>query len=213
MARRLAALLLCPLAVAGADPLALTRDPPRAYRSMCARLAAYAPPAARVCPPLVPAGPMKLEFAGPFSRERRYRGGFVADLSSHAIDTLAGRPIATNGGHWHFDVSWTPAVRRLAVGRAIEQRGRCRRVRVAGARVEACRVIPYSQGGGLHGGHIAYVWTRGRTTYVVSLHGYANEPRAAAMMAAWIARVRETCARGCATDGRGRSRAGRRVEA
>jgi hypothetical protein len=56
-------------------------------------------------------------------------------------------------------------------------------------RVEACRVVPYEEGGGLNGGHIAYVWTNGRVTFVVSLHGYANEPRARAMTLALIAQV------------------------
>lgn len=54
----------------------------------------------------------------------------------------------------------------------------CRHVRLGSERVEACRVVPYEQGGGFHGGHIAYVWTHGQASYVVSLHGYANEPRA-----------------------------------
>jgi hypothetical protein len=54
--------------------------------------------------------------------------------------------------------------------------------------VRACRVVPYERGGGLNGGHIVYTWDRGRATFVVSVHGYANEPRARAMMLAWIAR-------------------------
>ena len=56
-------------------------------------------------------------------------------------------------------------------------------------RVEVCRVVAYEQGGGLSGGHIAYVWTHGRATYVVSLHGYPNEPRARAMIEALMSRV------------------------
>jgi hypothetical protein len=50
-------------------------------------------------------------------------------------------------------------------------------------------VVPYEQGGGLNGGHIACVWTSGRATYVVSLHGYGNEPRVQAMTQALMERV------------------------
>jgi hypothetical protein len=69
-------------------------------------------------------------------------------------------------------------------------RSRCRQVTLAAERVEACRVAPYERGGGLNGGHIAYVWDHAGATYAISLHGYANEPRVQAMMAALIERVR-----------------------
>jgi hypothetical protein len=65
----------------------------------------------------------------------------------------------------------------------------CRHLRLCGERVEACRVVRYEEGGGLHGGHVAYVWIHRRASYVVSLHGYANEPRARAMTRALIAEV------------------------
>ena len=39
----------------------------------------------------------------------------------------------------------------------------------------------------MNGDHIAYVWDDARITYVISVHGYANEPRARAMMAALTA--------------------------
>jgi hypothetical protein len=55
--------------------------------------------------------------------------------------------------------------------------------------MEACRVVPYQQGGGLNGGHIAYVWNHAGVTYVISVHGYANEPRARAMMTALAAQL------------------------
>ena len=51
----------------------------------------------------------------------------------------------------------------------------------------ACRVVAYRRGGGVNGDHIAYVWDDARITYVISVHGYANEPRARAMMAALTA--------------------------
>jgi hypothetical protein len=180
---------------ARARALDLARELPASYRRVCAKQAAYAPEGARLCPPLIPAGRLKVIDAAPFSQRHDLRGGFLADLSSRPLDRLGRERIATNGGHWHYDVSWTPAVGRVLVHGMVERpvnAGRsssCRRLRVAGLRVEACRVVPYEQGGGLHGGHIAYVWRNGRVTYVISAHGYGNEPRARAMTEALIARV------------------------
>lgn len=134
-------------------------------------------------------------YAGPFSKHREERGGYTADFASPSLDELGDEHIETNGGHWHYDVSWSAAVRRLAVRTRVErpvnsaEASGCRRLRLDGERVEACRVVPYERGGGLHGGHIAYVWAHGRVSYVVSLHGHANEPRARAMTRAFIAEV------------------------
>jgi hypothetical protein len=50
-------------------------------------------------------------------------------------------------------------------------------------------VVPYERGGGLHGGHVAYVWRSADATFVLSVHGYRNEPRVRAMLAAWMAEV------------------------
>jgi hypothetical protein len=147
-----------------------------------------------VCPPLVPAGRLKVEAAGRLVTHERPRGGFSADVLSPALSGLGGEHVETNGGHWHYDVSWTPAVRRAFVGEGVERPvnakpSTCRHLRLGEQRVEICRVVPYAQGGGLNGGHVAYVWTHGRVTYVISLHGYANEPRARAMTEAMMARV------------------------
>jgi hypothetical protein len=179
-----------------ARELGLTRSLPFAYRRICEDLAAYAPKGAGRCPPLIPGGTLDVIVAKPFSRQRRFRGGYSADFASRAIGTLGETTIDTNGGHWHFDVSWTPAVRALQVRKGVEQPGNaggarssCRSTRLGGRRVEACLVLPYEDGGGLNGGHVAYVWTHGAATYVVSLHGYANEPRVRAMTQALMARV------------------------
>jgi hypothetical protein len=178
---------------ADARALALTRRVPHEYRAVCAEQAAYAPRAARACPPLIPTGRLEVLVAQPFSRQPRFRGGYSADLASRSLDDLRGAPIDTNGGHWHYGVAWTQAVTRLLVRRAVQRpanAGRpsaCRAARLGDEDVEVCEVVPYEQGGGLHGGHVAYVWRHPPATYVVSLHGYANEPRARAMMAALVA--------------------------
>jgi hypothetical protein len=148
-----------------------------------------------VCPSLIPRGRVKVINAGAYSTMREYRGGYFADFASRSVSELGGEHIETNGGHWHYDVSWSPVVRRLAVHGLVERppnssrASACRHLRLDSERVDACRVVPYEQGGGMHGGHIAYLWTHGQTAYVVSLHGYANEPRARAMTQALIADV------------------------
>jgi hypothetical protein len=178
-----------------ARALGLTQKVPAAYQRVCAEQSAYAPVGARLCPPLIPAGRLKVSYAAPFSTQNAYRGGYLADVSSRTLSELEGEHIETNGGHWHYDVSWTPAVRDLIVHRGIERpanaskASQCRHVRLGSERVEACRVVPYEQGGGLNGGHIAYVWSHGRVTFVISLHGYANEPRVRAMTLALIEQV------------------------
>lgn len=177
-----------------ARALGLTRALPRAYARVCRAQAAYAPPGARACPPLIPQAALAVTTAGPFSRQPRYRGGFTANLASRALNRLGGTDIDTNGGHWGYAVTWTRAVRRLVVDAGIlrpsaaAEPSRCRSLRLAAQPVQACRVVAYSRGGGLHGGHVAYIWDRGPTTYVVSVHGYANEPRVRAMTLALIAR-------------------------
>jgi hypothetical protein len=176
-----------------ASALGLTRELPAAYRRVCAKQAERAPSRAQMCPSLIPRGRLKVINAGAYSTMRKYRGGYFADFASPSVSELGDEHIETNGGHWHYDVSWSSAVRRVAVRVLVErppnsvEASACRHVRLDSQRVEACRVVPYGQGGGLHGGHIAYVWTHRRTTYVVSLHGYANEPRARAMTLALIA--------------------------
>jgi hypothetical protein len=69
----------------------------------------------------------------------------------------------------------TKAMERQAAGRA-----NCGRER-------ACLVPPYEQGGGYYG-DIAYAWRHKDVVYHITIHGYANEPRASLMMAALIAR-------------------------
>lgn len=183
------------VSAAEARALGLTWRLPARYRRVCTEQAAYAPEGARSCPPLVPTGAMRVDWADPFSPLPRWAAGYTADLGSGSLDELRGRRIDSNGGHWRYDVAWSAAVRRLVVDRGVrrpvdaEAASSCRPVRLGGYRVQACEVPPYEQGGGINGDHVAYVWRHERTAFVLSLHGYRNEPRARAMMAAWMAEV------------------------
>ena len=78
---------------------------------------------------------------------------------------------------------------QLGVRRPVNAResSSCRETRVAAWRMMACRAVPFERGGGVNGGHIVYVWDHARVTYAISIHGYANEPRARAMIAALTA--------------------------
>jgi hypothetical protein len=180
---------------AAAETLRLTRALPDQYRQVCEQQAAYAPADARTCPPLIPMGALKVETAGPFSRQHRYRGGYSTNFASRSLDRLGGKSVETNGGHWRYDVTWKPNVKRLAVVLGVERPpaadkpSRCRQTTLGGQRAEVCRVVRHERGGGLNGGHIAYVWDDQAVTYMVSVHGYANQPRARAMMMALIAKV------------------------
>jgi hypothetical protein len=178
-----------------AKALGLTRRLTANYQRACEEQANHAPPGARACPRLVPGGRLKVVYAEPFPDHAKRPGGFVAELASPSLGRLGHERIETNGGHWRYEVSWTRAVRHVIVDRGVERpadagrRSSCRRTRLGGQAVDACRVVPYEQGGGINGGHIVYVWSLGASTYVISVHGYRNEPRARAMMAALIAEV------------------------
>jgi hypothetical protein len=41
----------------------------------------------------------------------------------------------------------------------------------------------------INSGHIAYAWEHRGVVYHITIHGHANEPRVALMMAAFIKRV------------------------
>jgi hypothetical protein len=170
----------------------LTRKHPRRYRKVCRRQADQAPAGARTCPPLLPTGRLAVLYSGRLGGREGDPGGFSADLASPSISRVGDTRVQTNGGHWRYDVAWTPSARAIAVDRNVvhppnaTRRSSCHRQRVAGRRMRVCRVVPHEQGGGINGGHIAYVWRDGTTAYVISLHGYRNRTRARAMMRALV---------------------------
>jgi hypothetical protein len=180
-----------------ARSLRLTSELPAAYQRVCEEQAESAPASAAACPPLLPSGRLTVLYAGRFGGREGYRGGYSADFESRALKRTAGKQLDSNGTHWRYDVVWTAPVRHLAVDRGVVNPPRadkpsfCHRRRVTGRRMRVCRVPPHERGGGINGGHIAYVWRQGSVAYVVSMHGYDNEPRARAMMAALMARVLE----------------------
>jgi len=181
------------LSVRGHADLRLTRDLPPGYEKACQRLAEYAPREVAACPPLVPAGPLKVEVAAPLSRTRRDRDWFVMSFASCSLNSYRGQSIETNGCHWAYEIAWSRMTRRIVVQRVIHGRGNpagarsaCRWSSPAGQRLRACRVPPFEQAGGFHGGHVAHVWERALAAIVLSVHGYLNEARVEAMMTALI---------------------------
>jgi len=96
------------------DDLALTSNWPAAYRVACERLAAHARHRRYgICPTLVPEGPIKVEIASAFSKQRRYTGGFTMSMASCSLSTYRGQRIETNGCHWAYQVGWSAAVKPL----------------------------------------------------------------------------------------------------
>ena len=171
--------------------LQLTQSLPQPYRDACQRLLAYAPVGAAGCPPLVPKEPLQVRAAGPIAPSDGYERSYVLDLSSGSLDTIRGRSVDTNGGHWTISAARGPAARKvlaqqlhaaLGVRRAV-----CRHLRLDGEPVEACQV-PTSDDG-YYSGHIAYAWEHRGVVYHITIHGHANEPRVALMMAALINQV------------------------
>lgn len=173
--------------------LTLTRNLPLAYERACQQLAEKAPRDVAACPPVVPAGPMKVEIAAPFSRTRRDRDWFVMSFASCSLNSYRGRSIETNGYHWAYEVAWSLRTRRIVGERVLRGGGNspnpisaCRSRLLAGQRIRACRVPSFEQGGGFHGGHVAYVWEPASAAIVLSAHGYLNEARVRTMMTALI---------------------------
>jgi hypothetical protein len=136
---------------------------------------------------------LEVEVATSFSRARRYASGYSMSFASCSLSSYRGVPIETNGCHWAYELGWSRRTRRIVVDRVLDgsgnpanPRSRCEWRRVAGQRVRACRVPPFDQGGGFHGGHVAYLWERPHATVVLSAHEYRNEARVKAMMTALI---------------------------
>jgi hypothetical protein len=171
--------------------LQLTHSLPQAYRDACQRLLAYAPLGAGACPPLVPQGPLEVRAAGPIAPSGGYARSYVLDLASGSLDTIRGRSVNSNGGHWTISAARGRAARTVLTQQLHAalgvRRARCRQLRLAGEPVEACQV-PTSDDG-YYSGHIAYAWEHRGVVYHITIHGHANEPRLALMMAALINHV------------------------
>jgi hypothetical protein len=90
--------------------LGLTSKWPAPYRAACKRLAAHARhrPYGR-CLPLVPEGPIEVEIAAEWSKQRKYAGGFTMSIASCSLNTYEGQQIETNGCHWAYEVGWSEA--------------------------------------------------------------------------------------------------------
>lgn len=171
-----------------ASPLGLTRNHPPAYRRVCEEQARYAPRDATTCPPVIPRGKLEVIDAGPLFVPDR--GGYSADFASRSLDRIRGRRVNANGGHWRYDVAWTKQAKHFVVELRVlrpqraDRPSRCKWREIDNRRMRACRVVPHEKGGGLNGGHFAYVWRHTGVVYIVSVHGYRNAPRARAMIAA-----------------------------
>src|SRR4029453_8005380 len=121
-----------------------------------------------------------------------YDGRYILALASGALAPIHGQAVDTNGGHWTISAARGPAARKvlaqqlhaaLGVRRAV-----CRPRRWEGEPVEACQV-PTSDDG-YYSGHIAYAWEHRGVVYHITIHGHANQPRVALMMAAFIKQVK-----------------------
>ena len=174
--------------------LGLTAELSPSLARACARLRRLAPPRADHCLPLVPEGKAKLEYAQGSSLTPSRRDAFAMSVASSSLNQLDGARIEANGGHWSYDVAWSPTARKRLTRFAqrppnARRQSRCSELRLNAEAVTACRIPPYDQGGGFYGGHAVYLWQHEDVTYVISAHGYDNQARVRAMTAALIERV------------------------
>jgi hypothetical protein len=168
--------------------LQLTRNLPQAYQKACQQFLASVPLGAAGCPPLVPEGPLEVRAAGPIAASDGYERSYVLELASDSLDTIHGRTVDTNGGHWTVSAARGPTARKVLAEQLHAALGtrpaRCRQLRLAGEWVEACQVPATDDG--YYSGHIAYAWEHRGVIYHITIHGHAEEPRVALMMAALI---------------------------
>jgi hypothetical protein len=171
--------------------LQLTHSLPQPYRDACQQLLAHAPLGAGACPPLVPQGPLEVHAAGPIAPSGGYARSYVLDLASGSLDTIRGQRVNSNQGHWTISAARGRAARTVLTQQLHAalgvRRAHCRQLRLASEPVEACQV-PTSDDG-YYSGHIAYAWEHRGVVYHITIHGHANEPRVALMMAALINQV------------------------
>jgi hypothetical protein len=182
---------------AGGDPgaalaerarrLALTRDVPSTLRGACTelgrRLRREGSARAVLCPSLVPAGPLRVAFAGPLTGVRPGRPGrsYMIDVHSPQL------PDQRSGGHW-LVASGTRSGLRLA-GLVDLAPTAVRTLRLAGVFAVVREMPPYPRGG-VNGGHVLVEWHLGANTHLVSVHGHRNRERALLMAEAMIRAAR-----------------------
>ena len=160
------------------DRLGLTRSLPAKLTDACRRIQRRVDIAV-YCPPVVPEShppPPQIEQAGPlgigFSHGRVTRWIFAA-----GSPRLVGRRINA------LPLQGPPT------GMVASAVLTSRNVRIAGLMASVKRMARYPQGG-INGGHVLVTWKVGATDYLVSIHGFQNEPRAVAMAEGLINEIR-----------------------
>lgn len=183
------------------DRLGLTRSLPAKLTDACRRIQRRVDIAV-YCPPVVPEShppPPQIEQAGPlgigFSHGRVTR--WTRDYYEANVQSGSWLDHASDG-HWIFAAGSPRLVGRRInalplqgppTGMVASAVLTSRNVRIAGLMASVKRMARYPQGG-INGGHVLVTWKVGATDYLVSIHGFQNEPRAVAMAEGLINEIR-----------------------
>lgn len=155
-----------------------------------------------VCPPLTPRGGRHaIAYAGRLNGRTGPHDSYAIDVAS---SSLRRRSDPSQPGHWGVGAARSIAVLRRSIFRPSQAHDcRFRRRRgldtpagpcapvirhrgLMGIPVLVYRMPPFPTGG-LHGGHLVYVWQGRAAAYYVSVHDPANRTRAEAITAAMVA--------------------------
>lgn len=155
------------------------------------------------CPRVIPAGADHgIQYAGRLGGRRGPADSYSIHLISASLRRKGSDP--ENPGHWALEAAPSvstlrkPLIRKDQVRdcRRLRERGvstgpgSCRPARhpleLNGIDVTEYRMPPYPTGG-VHGGHLVFLWEGDRAAYLVSVHDPANRQRAVAMASALVA--------------------------
>jgi hypothetical protein len=149
------------------EAVGLEERRPAVVRKACARLARGTTWTV-VCPPVVPAGRIMVNFAGGVAgTSRDLSRGYMLSMNSSSIR----RPQDKDPGHWTVARGDAAAMREQlsAFGRSRPRSER--RTSIAGRQVEVFRMPSFREFPGIYGGHVVLQWRDGTGVMQASVHG------------------------------------------
>jgi hypothetical protein len=164
--------------------LGLTDKVPHAVSRAC-DMAASRSSLTVACPRIVPAGgDHAIQYAGRLVGRRGPAGSHSIHLISPALRRTGSDP--ENPGHWALEAARSASTLRKGLIPKDQIRPWRRSLELNGINATEYRMPPYPAGG-VHGGHVVFVWRGDRAAYLLSVHDPRNRRRALAMASALVA--------------------------